>query len=87
MRNLKMPNSSITEVLYELLTCKKVSNANLPYMWGFRARISDLIIKHGIELNSTMVSAKNKFGRNYTYVSHELLNKKHALIIYKKLNK
>lgn len=84
---LKKPTSSLTEVLYELLTNKSISNANLPYMWGFRARISKLRLTHGISLKSTMVSAKNKHNRNFKYVSHELLNKKFALKKYNELIK
>lgn len=87
MTKLKKPNSSITEVLYELITNKEISNANLPYMWGFRARISDLIAKHGINLKSTMVLGKNKHGRTFKYVQHQLLNKKFALKKYNELIK
>lgn len=82
---LKKPTSAITEVLYELLTNKEISNANLPYMWGFRARISDLIIKYGISISSSKVKDKNKHGRPYTYVKHTLLSKKLALKTYNEL--
>lgn len=85
MDKLKKPTSAITEVLYELLTNESISNANLPYMWGFRARISDLIIKYGIGIASSKEHAKNKHGRGYTYVKHTLTNKKHALKTYNQL--
>lgn len=85
MKKLKKPTSAITEVLFELITNKSISNANLPYMWGFRARISDLIHKHGITIKSNDVKAKNKHGRQYSYVQHTLLNKRNALKVYNKL--
>lgn len=85
MNKIKKPNSALTEVLYELLTNESISNANLPYMWGFRARISDLIIKYGIGISSSKEHAKNKHGRAYSYVKHKLTNKKHALKTYNEL--
>lgn len=87
MDKLKKPTSAITEVLYELLTNESISNANLPYMWGFRARISDLIIKYGIGIASSKEHAKNKHGRRYNYVQHKLTNKEHALKIYNEIVK
>ncbi len=85
MKQIAKPTTTLTEVLYELLTKKSISNADLPYMWGFRARISDLINKHGIDLYTTEVKAKNKHGRQYSYVQHQLLKRKDALKIYNKL--
>jgi hypothetical protein len=82
---LEKPTTALTEVLYELLTKKSISNADLPYMWGFRSRISDLINKHGIDLYTTEVKAKNKHGRVYSYVQHQLLKRKDALKTYNKL--
>ena len=87
MNKFKTPTSSITEVLYELLTNESISNANLPYMWGFRARISDLIIKYNIGIRSAKVYVKNKHGRSYNYVQHTLTNKEHALKTYNELVK
>lgn len=86
MKPISKPTTALTEVLYELLTLKQVSNANLPFMWGFRARISDLI-KKGIKLHTTEVKDINKHGRQYSYVQHQLLNRKDALKIYNKLLK
>jgi hypothetical protein len=82
---LSKPTTALTEVLYELLTKKSISNADLPYMWGFRSRISNLTTKYGIQLNSTMVTSKNKHGRAYSYVQHQLMKRKDALKTYNKL--
>jgi hypothetical protein len=82
---LSKPTTALTEVLYELLTKKAISNADLPYMWGFRSRISDLINKYGIDLHTTEVKAKNKHGRAYSYVQHQLMKRKDALKTYNKL--
>jgi hypothetical protein len=82
---LEKPTTALTEVLYELLTKKAISNADLPYMWGFRSRISNLTTKYGIQLNSTMITAKNKHGRAYSYVQHQLMKRKDALKTYNKL--
>ena len=84
MKPISKPTTALTDVLYELLTKKSISNADLPYMWGFRARISDLI-KKDIKLHTTEVKAKNKHGRQYSYVQHRLLKRKEALKIYNKL--
>lgn len=70
--NLPQPKNSTQEVLLYLLKYGKVSIMDFSYLSGFRTRISDLKNKYGLNIQTEMQTAKNKFNRTYNYAEHYL---------------
>lgn len=75
MNQLPQPKNNRQEVLLTLIKNGKVSIEDYPKLSGFRTRVSELILDHGLILKSLPVNAVNKFGRTITYVEHHLEEK------------
>ncbi|WP_165929986.1 hypothetical protein [Flavobacterium caseinilyticum] len=88
MSLLPQPKSNRQEVLLTLIKNGKVSIEDYPYLSGFRTRVSELTLEHGLILKSKPVNAKNKFGRTITYVEHHLEENEieNAIAIYNSIN-
>ena len=88
IENLPLPRTNTQEVLMTLLQKGNVSIFDYPYMSGFRTRVSDLILKYGLELEKIKNKRCNKFGNTYMYVIHKLSieNKQKAIEIYRKIS-
>lgn len=82
------PKNCTQEVLLTLILNGKVSIFDFPYLSGFRTRISDLRLKHGLNIHSENKKHKNKFNRIYTYAEHHLseAEREKAIRIYSQLN-
>jgi len=82
------PKTSGQEVLLTLILQGNVSIFDYPYLSGFRTRVSDLQLKHGLFLERIKDSRCNKFGNTYTYYIHKLPEnqKLKAIDLYHKLN-
>lgn len=85
---LPKPITNKAEVLWELLSTGETSIVQFGWMCGFRTRISELVKKHNLKINSENITAKNKHGNTYTYVNHILpiTEYKFAFELYKKIN-
>lgn len=85
----EFPQSSEQEVLLTLITQGHVSIFDFSYLSGFRTRVSDLQLKHGLFLERVTDTRYNKFGKAYNYAIHRLTEKEKpkAIELYKKLNK
>ena len=89
MKNLKSPDSQLTEVLFCLLDRKMITFMQMFLDSGIinlTARISDLR-KLNLEIPCTLIKTTNKFGRNITYGSWKLTNKEKGIEIYNELLK
>lgn len=62
MKRLSLPTNQKARILHTLINKKFISEQDIP-MNGFRARISELINYHGVNIQSEMVAFKNVFGR------------------------
>jgi hypothetical protein len=85
---LPKPKTNKAEVLWELLSTGEASILQFGYLCGFRTRISELVNKHYLKLNSEPISTKNKHGNTCTYINHILpiTERKFAFELYKKIN-
>ena len=81
------PKSNIQEVLLTLILQGHVSIFDFPTLSGFRTRVSNLVLIHGLKLNTQMVERCNKFGNKYRYALHKLPDneKQNAIELYNKL--
>ena len=83
------PTTSQEEVLLTLILQGRVSIFDFPWLSGFRTRVSNLQLVHGLKLERVLDSRANKFGNVYSYAIHKLPTeeKENAIALYKKLNK
>ena len=83
------PTTSTEEVLLTLILQGYVSIFDFPYLSGFRTRVSNLQLVHGLKLNRVLSNRNNKFGNSFSYAIHHLPleEKDKAIALYKKLNK
>ena len=83
------PKTSEQEVLLTLILQGSVSIFDFSYMSGFRTRVSNLQLIHGLNLERTTAKEINKFKRTYKYAIHTLpeSEKENAILLYNKLNK
>jgi hypothetical protein len=81
------PKNNTQEVLLTLIKFGRVSIQDFGYLCGFRTRVSELVKKHGLNLESVSKTAKNRFGNTYTYVEHRLplSEKNKAIKLYNQL--
>jgi len=88
MSLLPHPKNNRQEVLLTLIKNGKVSIEDFPYLSGFRTRVSELILKFGLVLNTKQVKSTNKFGRTITFAEHHLeeIHIEKAITIYNKIN-
>lgn len=73
-QGLNKPDTSIQEVLFELITNGNASIVQFFWMPGFRSRISELRLRYNISLTDIEKKGKNRFGREYSYTVHILPN-------------
>ena len=86
--NLPKPKTNIEEVLLHLILYKSVSIMDYPYMSGFRTRVSNIVLKHGLFLERVFETKYNIHGNAYSYAIHTLPEnqREKAIEIYKSLN-
>ena len=79
--------SQLAAVLKMLIERDGVDERETPFN-GFRSRISDLILKHGLNIRFIMRPFINQFGRKSEYRRHFLLSsdKAEAVELYNKIN-
>jgi len=79
----------LQEVLLTLILQGNVTLFHFPVMAGFRTRVSNLVLKYGLHLETTKAKRCNKFGNSYTYHIHKLPadQKDKAIAIYNKMVK
>ena len=83
------PTTNTEEILLTLILQGYVSIFDFPYLSGFRTRVSNLQLVHGLKLNRVLNKRNNKFGNSFSYAIHRLPpeEKESAILLYKKLNK
>lgn len=79
---LNNPTSHRDEVLFHMIANGSVSCYDFPYMSGFRTRISDLVLNEGLKIKTEFKKDKNRFGNQYTYAVHSLVDVDQAIQIY-----
>ena len=85
---MKKPTTHIQEVLYELITEGQCSIKQFFYMCGFRTRISELNLKHGLILDSSeRMKELSCHGNMYSFPIHKLPKdqRKRAIELYNEL--
>jgi len=82
------PKSSEQEVLLTLILQGHVSLFDYPYLSGFRTRVSQLQLVHGLSLERKVDSRCNKYGNPFSYAIHFLpeSEKDKAIELYERLN-
>lgn len=82
------PKSSIQEVLLHLILFGNASIIDFSTLSGFRTRISQITLTHGLFLEREWIFAFNKFGNQIKYAKHTLPDseKQKAVNIYYQLN-
>lgn len=85
----EFPTTNTEEILLTLILQGRVSIFDFPYLSGYRTRVSELQLTHGLKLNRVLDNRSNKFGNSYSYAIHRLPpeEKDNAILLYKKLNK
>lgn len=81
------PKTNTQEVLLQLILYGEISLFTFPYLAGYRTRVSELVLTHGIGLEKEFKTEQNKFGNIYTYTLHKLPEeeKQKAIDLYSKL--
>ena len=87
MQRLSAPKNNQTLILHMLLKKKFVSERDT-VMNGFRARVSELINDHGVDIQSEIVKFKNTFGHSSKYKKRFIPKKgiDKAIKVYNKIN-
>lgn len=83
---MNLPTTNTQEILYTLINQGHVSIFDFPYLSGFRTRVSELRLKHGLDIDPVNVTRCNKFGNAYTYKLHKLKDKEQAINLYNQLS-
>lgn len=88
LQGFSPPNTSKQEVLLHLILFGTASIVDFSTLSGFRTRISQIILNHGLFLEREWIFAFNKFGNSIKYAKHTLpeSEKEKAIQIYNKLN-
>lgn len=71
-QGFELPKTNIQEVLLTLITQGYTSFFDFQYMQGYRTRVSNLVLKYNLRLETTISSKNNKFGNRYNYAIHRL---------------
>lgn len=66
------PKTSEQEVLLTLILQGHVSIFDFSYLSGYRTRVSQLQLVHGLKLDRVTDTRCNKFGNTYSYAIHKL---------------
>lgn len=82
------PKNQLASVLKMLIESNSVSEQQTPFN-GFRSRISDLRLKHDLNVRHVVENFTNQFGRESSFRKHFLYecDKEKALKIYQEINK
>lgn len=80
-----LPKTQRQEILYLLLTNKNISCLTVPYMHGYRTRVSELSLKYKLDISYKVKKGVNKFGNTYKYHEHTLNDKEKGKDVYFKL--
>lgn len=83
------PTTQMNEVLYMLLKRNSINVKQMMFDTGIlnlTARISDLRIKHNLNIECETINTTNKFGRSIKYGKCVLTDKETGLKIYKNIN-
>lgn len=88
-QDLQPPETTIQEVLYEMISRGSASIVQFFWLCGFRSRVSDLKIKYKLPFDNVQKVGKNKWGREYDYTAHVLKNENIELAksIYNEMQK
>ena len=65
---MKKPKTVRQEILLTLIEHGEVSIMDFPYLSGYRTRVSDLVLIHGLELAKMRETKINKYNNTYSYV-------------------
>lgn len=89
LKDFPSPKTNCEEILLHLIIYGTVSCNDFFWLSGFRTRVSNLILQHGLFLTRTMEKSVNKFGNTYTYAIHGLPENQleKAIQLYQSLNK
>ena len=82
---MKPPLTNEQEILYTLIKKGFISMFDYPVMAGYRTRLSNLKLKHGLEFETIKATRCNKFSRPYVYHVHKLKDLEKAKELYKNL--
>lgn len=87
LQGYPVPNTNTQEVLLQLILYGQVSIFDFSYLSGFRTRVSELILSHGLKISKEIKTEQNKFGNTYYYTLHKLPEdqKEFAIELYSKL--
>jgi len=86
--NLPKPKSHTEEILKRLIEKGEASIEQFYYLCGFRTRISELVLKHGLYLQRIPKEIRSQYGNVSRYYIHILPEnqKEKAIEIYINLN-
>lgn len=87
LQGYPVPNTNTQEVLLQLILFGEISLFTFPYLAGYRTRVSELILSHGLKISKEIKTEQNKFGNTYHYALHKLPEdqKEFAIELYSKL--
>jgi len=83
---LANPNSDKATVLHYMIQTGSSSMRIFSWMEGYRTRISELRREYKILMNDKREKTTNRYGRKIHYYEHNLVDRKHAIEVYKKIN-
>lgn len=88
LQGYNKPKNSTQEVLLHLILFGSASIEDFGWLSGFRTRISNLILDHGLFLEREWIFAFNQYGNQIKYGKHYLpeKEKEKAVQLYKNLN-
>jgi hypothetical protein len=82
---MKPPLTNTQEVLYTLIKQGYVNFYDFPTLIGLRTRLSEIRLKYGVKMEAIKATRNNKYGHPFTYHTHKLKDKEHAIKVYEKL--
>lgn len=86
-KTLPKPRSAKATILYGLITRAEISEMDYRFN-GFRTRLSDLRLKHNLNIRYKEIKATNQFGHAMVYRVHYLwkISIPRAIRLYNKIN-
>lgn len=91
MTKIKKPVNSVAHAMYLLFESGKRGITNNEAVkrdefHKFASRVSDLVLKYGVDIEKKKEDGKNRFGHSYTRVRYFLKSPSKQLKIYKTVN-
>lgn len=91
MQKLKKPTNSVAHAMYLLFESGKRGITNNEAVkkdefHKFASRVSDLVLKHGVQIEKKKEDGKNRFGHSYTRMRYFIKHPQKQLAIYKNIN-